>query len=152
VQCTHPRLLWANSGHRNDYERSGSNAATRGKTTLISVNSPGRVSTSIEPACCLTMMSWLMESPSPVPSPVGLVVKKGLNIFSFTSGRIPVPLRANSGHQGFYSITSSARASTDCGTVRPRVLAVLRLTAKVNFVGACTGRFAGFSPFKMRST
>jgi len=30
---------------------------TRGKITLISVNSPGCVSTSIEPPCCLTMMS-----------------------------------------------------------------------------------------------
>ena len=34
-----------------------SNAATRGKITLISVNSPGFVSTSIEPPCCFTMMS-----------------------------------------------------------------------------------------------
>jgi hypothetical protein len=41
----------------DDHERSGSNAATRGKITLISVNSPGCVSTSIEPPCCLTMMS-----------------------------------------------------------------------------------------------
>jgi hypothetical protein len=60
----------------------------RGKITLISVNSPGRVSTSIEPPCCLTMMSWLMERPRPVPSPDGLVVKNGLNIFSFTCGRV----------------------------------------------------------------
>ena len=51
----------------------------------ISVNSPSCVSTSIAPACCLTIMSWLMERPRPVPSPVGLVVKNGLNIFSFTS-------------------------------------------------------------------
>src|SRR5262249_62399633 len=29
----------------------------RGKITLISANSPGSVSTSIEPHCCLTMMS-----------------------------------------------------------------------------------------------
>src|SRR5262245_33936508 len=42
---------------QNDYERSGSNAATRGKITLISVNSPCCVSTSIEPPCCFTMMS-----------------------------------------------------------------------------------------------
>ena len=27
-----------------------------------------------------------------MPSPAGLVVKKGLNIFSFTSGGMPVPL------------------------------------------------------------
>ena len=32
-------------------------AAARGKMILISVNSPGCVSTSIEPPCCLTMMS-----------------------------------------------------------------------------------------------
>ena len=29
-------------------------------TILISVNSPGCVSTSIVPACCFTMISWLM--------------------------------------------------------------------------------------------
>src|SRR5262245_43366293 len=76
----------------DDDDRSGSNAPVRGKTTLISVNSPGCVSTSIEPPCCLTTMSWLMERPSPVPSPAGFVVKNGLNIFSFTSGGTPVPL------------------------------------------------------------
>ncbi len=27
---------------------------------------------------------WLIDRPSPVPSPEGLVVKNGLNIFSFT--------------------------------------------------------------------
>ena len=31
-------------------------------------------------------MSWVIDRPSPVPSPAGLVVKNGLNIFSFTSG------------------------------------------------------------------
>jgi hypothetical protein len=41
----------------NDYDLSGSNAATHGKITLISVNSPGCGWTSIEPACCLTTMS-----------------------------------------------------------------------------------------------
>ena len=45
---------------------------------LISVNSPGCVSTSIDPPCCLTMMSWLMDRPRPVPSPAGLVVKNGI--------------------------------------------------------------------------
>src|SRR5580692_7947480 len=63
-----------------------------GRTILNSVNCPGSVSTSMVPPCCLTMMSWLIESPSPVPSPAGFVVKKGLNIFSFTSAGIPVPL------------------------------------------------------------
>ena len=67
-------------------------AALRGSTMVNSVNWPGCVSTAIVPACCLTTMSWLMESPSPVPSPAGLVVKNGLNILSLTSGGMPVPL------------------------------------------------------------
>src|SRR5215470_12685325 len=67
-------------------------AALRGRVMRNTVNSPGFVSTSIDPPCCLTMMSWLMERPSPVPSPAGFVVKNGSNILSFTSGAMPVPL------------------------------------------------------------
>src|SRR5262245_559145 len=51
-----------------------------------------------------------------------------------------------------HSITSSARASSDGGTVSPSALAVLRLIASSCLVGACTGRSAGFSPLRMRST
>ena len=38
------------------------------------------------------------------------------------------------------------------GTLRPSALAVLRLITSSYLVGACTGRSAGFSPSKMRST
>src|SRR5262245_659251 len=51
-----------------------------------------------------------------------------------------------------HSITSSARASSVGGTSRPSALAVLRLIASSYLVGACTGRSAGFSPLRMRST
>src|SRR6516225_9609952 len=51
-----------------------------------------------------------------------------------------------------YSITSSARASRLSGTVRPSAFAVLRLITSSYFVGACTGKSAGFSPLRMRST
>src|SRR5215813_11835474 len=51
-----------------------------------------------------------------------------------------------------HSITSSARASTDDGISRPSALAVLRLITSSYLVGACTGRSAGFSPLRMRST
>src|SRR6266478_5610934 len=67
-------------------------APVRGSVIMNSVKTPGLVSTSILPPCCFTTMSWLIDRPSPVPSPAGLVVKKGLNIFSFTSSGIPVPL------------------------------------------------------------
>jgi hypothetical protein len=53
---------------------------------------------------------------------------------------------------GIHSITSSARASSIGGTSRPRALAALRLIANSYLVGACTGRSAGFSPLRMRST
>src|SRR5262249_52958964 len=52
----------------------------------------------------------------------------------------------------FHSITSSARASSVAGTSSPSALAVLRLITSSYLVGACTGRSAGFSPLRMRST
>src|SRR5262249_22521902 len=51
-----------------------------------------------------------------------------------------------------YSITSSARASTDGGTARPRVFADLMFISILNFVGREGGRSRGFSPLRMRST
>ena len=57
----------------------------RGNVMMNSVNEPGSLTTSILPPCCFTTISWLMDNPSPVPSPAGLVVKNGLKIFS----RIP---------------------------------------------------------------
>ena len=52
----------------------------------------------------------------------------------------------------FYSITSSAVASSVGGMVSPSALAVVRLIAVSNLVGACTGRSAGFAPRRIRST
>jgi hypothetical protein len=51
-----------------------------------------------------------------------------------------------------HSITSSAMASSLSGTVSPSALAVLRLMTNSYLVGASTGRSAGFSPLRMRST
>ena len=56
------------------------------------------------------------------------------------------------GHPPHHSITSSARASTDAGNSMPSALAVFRLITSSCLVGACTGRLAGFSPLRMRST
>src|SRR5262245_35663470 len=52
----------------------------------------------------------------------------------------------------FHSITSSARATRVAGTSRPSALAAFRLSTNSNLVGCCTGRSAGFSPLRMRST
>src|SRR4029077_19687089 len=51
-----------------------------------------------------------------------------------------------------HSITSSASCWRCGATLRPSALAVLRLIASPYLVGACTGKLAGFSPLRMRST
>ena len=51
-----------------------------------------------------------------------------------------------------YSITSSARASKDGGTVMPSALAVLRLIASSKLTGFCTGSSCTLAPLRMRST
>src|SRR5262249_53099417 len=51
-----------------------------------------------------------------------------------------------------HSITSSARASNVGGISRPSALAAFRLITSSYLVGACTGRSAGFSPLRIRST
>jgi hypothetical protein len=50
-----------------------------------------------------------------------------------------------------YSITSSARASTVGGMLRPSAFAVFRLTTSMYFDACSTGRSAGFAPFKILS-
>lgn len=59
-----------------------------------------------------------------------------------------VPNPTTPGH----SITSSASASNEGGTMTPSVLAALRLTMNVNLAGCSIGRSAGLAPFKILST
>ena len=49
-----------------------------------------------------------------------------------------------------YSITSSARPSSESGTVSPSALAVLRLMINSSFATWATGRSAGLSPLRIR--
>src|SRR5262249_36111674 len=79
-------------------------------------------------------------------------------LFCFTPGigrrrpRVILPGWAKSRNPRPYSINSSARASSDCGTVKPTALAVLRLITSLNLVGCWTGRSAGLAPFRILST
>jgi hypothetical protein len=54
--------------------------------------------------------------------------------------------------QPLYSITSSARASSEGGTAIPSALAVLRLITSSNLVGCSTGRSDGFVPLRILPT
>jgi hypothetical protein len=76
---------------------------------------------------------------------------------SLLSGRYPYLGRTSTGWIApacgwrTHSITSSAGANTLGGTSKPLALAVLMLSTVSYFVGARTGRSAGFSPFRIRS-
>ena len=50
-----------------------------------------------------------------------------------------------------HSITSSARASSVGGILRPSDVAVLRLITISQLIGSWIGRSAGLAPFRMRS-
>jgi hypothetical protein len=50
----------------------------------------------------------------------------------------------------FYSMTSSARPSSESGKVIPSILAALTLITSSTFVACITGRSAGFAPLRMR--
>ena len=49
----------------------------------------------------------------------------------------------------FYSITSSAVASSDCEKVRPSAFAAVKFSTSCNFVGRCTGSSAGLAPLRI---
>jgi hypothetical protein len=51
-----------------------------------------------------------------------------------------------------HSITSSAVASSEGGTVRPSAFAVLRLMTSSNLVGCSTGKSPGLAPLRILST
>jgi hypothetical protein len=48
-----------------------------------------------------------------------------------------------------YSMTSSARASSDCGTAIPSAAAVFTLITSSNLVGCSIGRSAGLAPLRI---
>ena len=50
-----------------------------------------------------------------------------------------------------YWMTSSARRSNDCGTVRPRAFAVLRFITSSSVVGCSMGRSPGLAPLRILS-
>ena len=49
-----------------------------------------------------------------------------------------------------YSITSSARASSEGGTLSPSILAVETLITSSNFAACTTGKSAGLAPLRIR--
>src|SRR5215204_5775418 len=103
-------------------------------------------------------LSWLNPTPHAIAVYASQPLSPATTQHSLPSGRYSLlgPDLHRQDRTSFawrtYSITSSARASTVAGTSRPSAFAVLRLMTSSYLVGACTGRSAGFSPLRMRST
>jgi hypothetical protein len=60
-----------------------------------------------------------------------------------------IPMTVDAGDRRRYSMTSSARAKSACGRVRPSACAVFRLMTSSNLVGCSTGSSEGFAPFRI---
>ena len=77
---------------------------------------------------------------------------------SLEHGRHPKPCtgaavsRCSNLRRPNYSISLSARPSSDNGTVRPSALATFKFITSSNLVGAWIGKSAGLAPRRMRPT
>src|SRR6516165_206002 len=65
---------------------------------------------------------------------------------------VPFPDSCTAAYALHHSITSSARARSEGGTVRPSAFAVLRLITSSTLVACSTGRSLGLAPRNILST
>ena len=112
--------------------------------TIAVQSDPGLAVTISFPACCDRALLGRATTASPIKE-----MKSRLH--HLLLGR-SVSARHFVGAKHSHSMTSSARARKDAGSVVPRARAALTFTTSWYAVGACTGRSAGFAPFRMRST
>ena len=70
---------------------AGLGVAKAGNRSRTAVPRPGSLCSSTWPSCALTVLNT-SDSPSPVPLPASLVVKKGSKAFASTSFDIPLPV------------------------------------------------------------
>ena len=97
-----------------------------------------RVETRSESEMGQTLPKWVVRAMSGLPL---LATELRTSIVVRFVPRTDMPL---------YSITSSARPSSDCGSVSPSTFAVFRLMISSILVPWMTGRSAGFSPLRIR--
>src|SRR6266487_2976100 len=103
-------------------------------------------------------LSWLNPTPHAIAVYASRALSPVATQHSLPSGRYPLlgpdfhRLDRTSFAWRTHSITLSARASSDGGTVRPSTLAVVKLMTRSNLVGCSTGMSPGFAPRRILST
>jgi hypothetical protein len=129
-----------------------------GSASALSLSRPAQASLTLRPAGLLSRLKRpLSRGSSPSGYPAEPLVSYQINRQLSGWNLPPLVIRAFGAHCheptfAAYSITSSARASSEGGTSRPSALAVLRLIISSNLLGVCTGSSPGFVPRRMRST
>ena len=91
----HSQLWPPDSEPSEGFARSARNACAEGKMIRNVVPRPTSLSTASSPPKRV-MMLWHTNSPSPVPTPTGLVVKNGSKMRERISGGIPAPVSLTS--------------------------------------------------------
>ena len=89
----HPRPPPGSPGLRELQRRS---SGRTGRRRMKRAPAPLEVSTSMIPLCMLVTMKYETDSPRPVPSPTGLVVKNGSKALRRTASSMPGPLSTTS--------------------------------------------------------
>src|SRR4029077_16143305 len=101
-------------------------------------------------------VSWLNPTPHAIAVYASQPLSPVATQHSLPSGRYPLlgpdlhRLDRTSFAWRTYSITSSARASSVGGTVRPSILAMCRLMTSSNLVDCTTGKSPAWRPLRIR--
>ena len=114
VDHQHAKPLGWSTGAGRPAVGAGGRVAS-GSCTVKVEPRPSSVESMMRPPCSRTM-PWLIESPSPVPSPSGLVVKKGSNTWAASASDIPGPSSTTS--MATPSSQRRARTTHACRAVR----------------------------------
>ena len=151
---------FANSGPLGagalSYNRGGSSAplARRGCATSVKLRATRAVSSPQVRSSLALMWSSAHRWPCCASRPSQLKHANAPHPLRLLRVRCKRPSRRAAQHRDEmpspHSISSSARASRDGGTVRPNIRAVWALMTSSNPVGCTTGRSAGRAPLRMR--
>ena len=112
------------------------------KTVFAPANSSfrGSITHPTQPLCTLRVRRYRRLTQHSLPG----------DLLGLTWAGLAPADRASFAGAFFHSITSSATASSDGGTVRPSIRAVAVLMTSSSLVACTTGKSAGFAPLRMR--
>jgi hypothetical protein len=122
----------------------------------MSVDEASNLAVTLMPVACVKILSTSSKALSSEVAAKTRIVLSAPGLWVWAENDRPAVVKAAKNTAlnrinmriGTHSITSSATARSESGTVRLCSLAALRLTTKSNVVGCMTGRLSAFSPLR----